>query len=113
MTQDQRQFRIGQFAIDNVKVGGADRARGHAHEKLSQPRAWLWHIAQDERLPRFLEDHRTHLDLQSSTVMPLRPALVRALRCRHSAWAHLHDAYVRYVRKALCPEHAPGTTLAR
>ena len=109
---DQRQFRIRQFAIDNVQIGATNRARAHAHEQLSRLGVWLRDIAQHERLPRFLEDHRAHLDLLCK-IRPHRLASVRALRRRHSAWAHLHDAYGRCVRKALCPEHAPGTTPAR
>src|SRR5213076_2197244 len=35
VTENQRQFRIGQFPIDHVKVSAANRARADAHEQLS------------------------------------------------------------------------------
>src|SRR5213595_3447544 len=43
---DQRQFRIWQFAIDNVQIGATNSARAHAHEQLSRLGVWLRHIAQ-------------------------------------------------------------------
>ena len=46
MTENQRQFRIGQFAIDNVKVSAANRAGADAHEQLSLAWLRLRHIAQ-------------------------------------------------------------------
>jgi hypothetical protein len=46
VTENQRQFRIGQFAIDDVKVSAANRAGADAHEQLSFARLRLWHIAQ-------------------------------------------------------------------
>src|SRR6266478_8991823 len=51
--QDQRQFRIRQFAIDDVKIGPANRARAHTNEQLPRPGLRLQHIAQHEWLPRF------------------------------------------------------------
>src|SRR5947208_7523404 len=39
VTENQRQFRIGQFSIDHVKVSAANRAGADAHEQLSF--AWL------------------------------------------------------------------------
>src|SRR6266699_3799396 len=43
--QDQRQFRIRQFAIDDVKIGPANRARAHTNEQLPRPGLQLQHIA--------------------------------------------------------------------
>jgi hypothetical protein len=59
--RNQWQFRVRQFAIDNVEIGSANRACGNAHEQLSPRRFWLWHIAELQRLPRFLEHHCAHL----------------------------------------------------
>src|SRR5947207_9164901 len=113
VAQDQWQLWVRQFAIDNVKIGPANRARSHAHEQLSRPRLWLRHIARDERLARLLENHGAHVDLQSSTIMSRRQASAPALRRRRWAWAHLHDAYARCAETALYQERAPGTIRAR
>src|SRR5437588_8044404 len=43
--QDQRQFRIRQFAIDDMKIGPANRARAHTNEQLPRPGLRLQHIA--------------------------------------------------------------------
>jgi hypothetical protein len=60
VTENQRQFRIGQFAIDHVKVGAANRAVADPNEQLS--RAWLrfCYITQLQRLPWLVENHRAH-----------------------------------------------------
>src|SRR5436190_22897414 len=52
VAQDQWQLWVRQFAIDNVKIGAANRARGHAQQQFSGPRLWLWHLARDERVAR-------------------------------------------------------------
>jgi hypothetical protein len=60
VTENQRQFRIGQFTIDNVKVSAANRARADAYEQLSLAWLRLWRIAQLQDLFRFVENHRAH-----------------------------------------------------
>ncbi len=60
MTENQRQFRIGQFPIDHVKVSAANRAGADAHEQLSFAWLRLRHIAQFQDLFRFVENHCTH-----------------------------------------------------
>ena len=60
MTENQRQFRIGQFPIDHVKVSAANRARADAYEQLSFAWLRLRHIAQFQDLFRFVENHCTH-----------------------------------------------------
>jgi hypothetical protein len=60
MPRDQRQFRIRQFTVDDVKVSATNSARTYAHEQLSLPRPWLWHVAQLQRLVWLIEDHRSH-----------------------------------------------------
>src|ERR1051325_5197527 len=46
VSQDERQLRVRQLAIDHVKVRTADGARADAHQQLSPARLWLWRIAQ-------------------------------------------------------------------
>src|SRR5438874_13811885 len=60
VTENQWQFRIGQFAIDNVKVSAANRARAHPHKQLSFAWLRLRHIAQFQGPFWFVENHCTH-----------------------------------------------------
>src|SRR5258705_9045750 len=60
VTENQRQLRIGQFAIDHMKVSAANRAGTDAHEQLSPARLRLWHITQLQGSLRFVENHGTH-----------------------------------------------------
>jgi hypothetical protein len=39
VTGHDRQFRVRQFAIDNVQIGAADAARRHVHENFTGGRA--------------------------------------------------------------------------
>jgi len=43
-----------------MKVSAANSASADAHEQLSLLRSWLWHIAQLQRLPKLIENHRAH-----------------------------------------------------
>src|SRR6266568_2101655 len=49
-----------QLAMDHVKIGPANCARSDSHEQLSLCGSWLRHVAESQRLPRFIEDHRAH-----------------------------------------------------
>jgi hypothetical protein len=60
VTENQREFRIGQFAIGHVKVSAANRAGADAHEQLSPAGLRLGHIAQLQGSFRFVENHCTH-----------------------------------------------------
>jgi hypothetical protein len=60
VTENQRQFRTPQFAIDHVKVSPANRAGANPHQELSPARLRLWHIAQLQWLFRFVENHGAH-----------------------------------------------------
>src|SRR5437016_3185431 len=60
VTENQRQFRIGQFAIDHMKVSAANRAGANTDEQLSPARLRLWHITQLQGSFRFVENHGTH-----------------------------------------------------
>src|SRR6266568_1972400 len=57
VTENQRQFRMGQFAINHVKVSAANRAGADPHEQLSPARLRFWHIAQLQGSFRFVENH--------------------------------------------------------
>src|SRR6185369_13800352 len=57
VTENQRQLRIGQFAIDHVEVSAANGAGADPHEQLSPARLRPWHIAQLQGLFRFVENH--------------------------------------------------------
>src|SRR3982074_2211310 len=65
--EDQRQFRIRQFAIDDMQIGAANRAGGNAHKQLASRRLGLWNIAQSQRNLRPIQNHRAHVDLTSRT----------------------------------------------
>jgi hypothetical protein len=71
VTENQRQLRIGQFAVCDVKVSAANRAGPDAHEQLSPARLRLWHIAQFQWSSRFVENHRAHVTLPPLSPFPL------------------------------------------
>src|SRR5262245_4225672 len=60
VTENQRKLRIGQFTIDHVKIGAANRTGPDPHEQLSPARLGLRHIAQLQRPFRFVQNHRMH-----------------------------------------------------
>jgi hypothetical protein len=51
---------MGQFAVDDVKVGAANTAGVHLHDELSRGGAWIGDTQELERRMRSLEDHRVH-----------------------------------------------------
>lgn len=63
MPGDERQFRIRQLAIDNVKVGAANGTSGNTNEQLSRAQLRFWRVTRAKRLPWFFENHRAHVDL--------------------------------------------------
>src|SRR5205823_2433477 len=65
VAENQREFGIRQFAIDDVKIGPANAARANANKKLSPARFRFRNVAQCERRSDFLEHHRTHADLST------------------------------------------------
>src|SRR5581483_10197729 len=70
VTENQRQLRIWQLAIDNVKIGPTNAARCHANEQFSPARLRIGNVAQSEGCARSLEDHRPHSDVSTGS----RPA---------------------------------------
>src|SRR6266545_945738 len=60
VTWYERQFRIRQFAIDYVKVCSAHRTGRDSHKQLSLGRSWFLRVAELERLPRVIQNHRAH-----------------------------------------------------
>jgi hypothetical protein len=57
------QLRIRKFAIDDVKVGAANRTSGNTNEQLSRAQLRFWRVTRAKRLPWFFENHRAHIDL--------------------------------------------------
>src|ERR1700730_5923772 len=49
MSQNQRQLRVGQFAIDNMKIGPANGAGVNPDKQLACLRLWFWHVTGYER----------------------------------------------------------------
>ncbi len=62
MPGNQRQLRLWQLSIDNMEISPTNRTGTHANEQLSRSRVWPWHIAELQRLPRIIENHRAHVD---------------------------------------------------
>jgi hypothetical protein len=60
MTGDEWQFRIGEFPVDDMQVGAADRTGNDPDEHLTAACYRDGHFAQDERLSRPIEHHRIH-----------------------------------------------------
>src|ERR1700730_17640886 len=63
MSQNQRQLRVGQLAINNVQIGPANGAGVNPDKQLACLPLWFRHIVQHERFSRFLQNHRAHVDL--------------------------------------------------
>src|SRR5215469_8583239 len=60
VTENQGQFRVGQFTINHVKVSAANRAAADPHEQLSPVRLRFRHVPQLQRSFPFVENHRAH-----------------------------------------------------
>ncbi len=58
--QHQRQFGVGQFAVEDMKVGPADGAGLDRDQHLLRPRPRLRQFRGDERLTGFPQQFRTH-----------------------------------------------------
>ncbi len=62
VTDDERQLRVWQFAIDDVQIRAANRARRHAHEQLARASTRHGHFDTLERPTDGGKNHRTHDD---------------------------------------------------
>ena len=60
MAEDQRKFRIGQFAVHHVQIGAAHGAGQHLELNLAAPGLRHRAIAEDERLAGLIENHCAH-----------------------------------------------------
>jgi hypothetical protein len=60
MARDQRQPRIRQLAVDDVKVGPAHRARLDAHNDLARPGPRISSRLHRQRMARRGKDHGLH-----------------------------------------------------
>ena len=122
VTWYERQFWIRQFAIDHVKIGPAHRARNDSHKQLSLGRPWFLHVAELERLPRLIQNHRAHgaSPRHASKAFKQLEELNRGSMDAHWFGSHLSPrgfAFVMGVRAAQetvpCRARVPGTIRAR
>jgi len=60
VARHDRQFRQRQFAIDDMQVGAANRARLDTQDKLGRPRFGIRSLLRAQRLPGCTKNHRTH-----------------------------------------------------
>jgi hypothetical protein len=60
MAGHKRKFRLCQFAIDDVKIRAAHRARVNVDENLAGARLGDWQIRQTQRSAGFFKDHGPH-----------------------------------------------------
>ena len=60
VAEDERQFRVGKLAIDDVQIGAAHRAGVHLNQHLPRPWARRRHVSRDQRPPRCNQQFRTH-----------------------------------------------------
>ena len=63
VSENQRQFWLRQFAINDVQIRPANRAGGDADENLIRRRLRCSDLSRYERLADFFEQHRAHYDL--------------------------------------------------
>jgi hypothetical protein len=57
---DQRQFRMGKLAIDDVQIGSTDPARANPDQQLSVVGTGYRRIGEPERPARCIEQHGFH-----------------------------------------------------
>jgi hypothetical protein len=60
VSENQWQFWLRQFAIDNMKIRPANGAGGNAHEDLSGIGSWFGNVAEVQRLFKRIEHHCAH-----------------------------------------------------
>jgi hypothetical protein len=60
MADDQRELRIGQFAVYYVQIGPADSAGMDFELHLTGARLRHGTLPKDKRTPRLFQDHRAH-----------------------------------------------------
>ena len=65
VTKNERKFRIGQLAINDMKIGAANGAGVNPNEQLSMARFGFGQVAEREWLSNFFEHHRAHGDVSS------------------------------------------------
>ncbi len=85
VTEDQRQLRIGQFAVEHVQIGAAHRASRDTHQHLPRTWPWLGHVPQAQRLTGLLHHHGAHIDQENAQVLVWSADAVEQLR-----WAASH-----------------------
>jgi hypothetical protein len=73
VSRHKREFRVGEFAIENVQVGPAHRAGTHSDEDLTPLRLRHRQIGFTKRPPRFTEHHRAHEQIRLRAAPLVKP----------------------------------------
>jgi hypothetical protein len=60
MSRNDRDFWVGQFAIDEMEIRAADAAGLDADPNFSRPRERDWQLLEDERLAYAAQNHAKH-----------------------------------------------------
>jgi len=60
MPGNNRHRWVGKFAVNDVKIGPTNSARGHANQNLPLSKLRIRPISENQGLPWTLEDHRFH-----------------------------------------------------
>ena len=60
VTDDERELRLRQLAVDDVEVGAADRARGDPQPNLARLRLGDGQLLEPQRLAGRVKHHRAH-----------------------------------------------------
>jgi hypothetical protein len=68
MPGNDGQFRIGEFAIDDVEVGAAHTAGEYPYANFVGARLTIGQIGPLERRPQFLKYHRLHIKPRAAGV---------------------------------------------
>ena len=60
MTGDERQLRLLELSVDDVEIRPAHAAGSHADDHLAAAGPRSRQLGRAQRLPRLLEEHRSH-----------------------------------------------------
>ena len=60
VSEDERELRLCQLAVDDVEIGAADAAGGHREQHLSGTRLGVGEVGLAERRAGPVEDHGSH-----------------------------------------------------
>jgi hypothetical protein len=60
MSGDEREFGLGQFAVDNMEIGSANSARPNTEQDLARTWRRLWQLNLAQRFASGFEEHGAH-----------------------------------------------------